>query len=148
MPRLKKEELTHLASDILARDVVDASGNWLTISSPSSNEEIYVSQCRSSSNSKGNWTYDFFHTISFEVVQEIGRSSGILLLVNYEEYKYTILDGADLIWVARYSSRNKSNQGPVCDFVVDREVSAEYQLRPYERMKAERRRLEVFPCPR
>jgi hypothetical protein len=145
MPRLKKAEIIGLAGTILGVETEQSSGNWISVSNPASQEDVYVSQCKSSSTSKGNWVYDFFHTLGFEVVQEICRRSGILLLLNYEERKYAILDGADLVWVVRYSSRTKSNQGPVCDFVIDRERSAIFQLRPYDRMKLERRTVEVIP---
>ena len=104
---------------------------------------IYVSQCKPSKSSKGHWNYDFFHTLSFDLVVEIGEAFGILVLLNYVDRQFAVLTGGDLIWVAKYSSRNKSNDGMVCDLVIERGRNGEYYLRPYDRLRPERRRVEI-----
>ena len=112
--------------------------------SPVGRRMIYVSQCKPSTSSKGHWNYDFFHTLSFDLVTEIGDDSGIVVLLDYVNRKFAVLTAGDLIWVAKFSSRNKSNEGMVCDFVIDRGRDGEYCLRPYDRMRPERRRVEIY----
>ena len=105
---------------------------------------IYVSQCKPSKSSKGHWNYDFFHTLPFDLVMEIADSPGLLVLLNYVDRHITVLRGADLVWIAKYSSRNKSNEGLVCDLVVEKGRDGYYYLRPYDRMRPERRRVEIL----
>jgi len=143
MNRLSKTEVVNVVSGILGQDIGASSGNWLRVQSTNKDIEIYFSQCKPSSASKGKWTYDFFHTLGFSTVQDIGVRSGILVLLNYFDKTYVVLDSADLMWVVKYSSRKKSNDGIVCDFVIDRDSSGNYNLRPYDRQRIERRRVEV-----
>lgn len=143
MQRLTKPEVANVVSEILDQAAATTAGNWLRVQSSSKELEVYFSQCKPSSASKGKWTYDFFHTLAFQTVQDIGVRSGILVLLNYLDKTYVVLDSADLMWVVKYSSRNKSNDGIVCDFVIDRDSSGNYNLRPYDRQRIERRRMEV-----
>lgn len=143
MQRLSKPEVAEVVGKILGEPVGLTSGNWLQVQAAAKGLEVYFSQCKPSSASKGKWSYDFFHTLGFETVQDIGVRSGILVLLNYLDKTYAVLDSADLMWVAKYSSRNKSNDGVVCDFVIDRDISGSYNLRPYDRQRSDRRRVEV-----
>ena len=143
MSRLSKQEASELVTSIIGSTAVSSGGNWLKVRSNRGAFEVYYSQCKPAAASKGKWTYDFFHTLAFETVQDIGTRSGILVLLNYVDKTFVVLDAADLMWVVKYSSRQKSNAGVVCDFVVDREVSGDYNLRPYDRQRTERRHIEV-----
>lgn len=143
MQRLSKSEVANVVGDIIGQSVATTTGNWLRVESPRKELEVYFSQCKPSSASKGKWTYDFFHTLRFSTVQEIGVQSGILVLLNYLDKTYAVLDSADLMWVVKFSSRSKSNEGLVCDFVIDRDSAGNYNLRPYDRQRVERRRVEV-----
>ena len=143
MQRLSKVEVSSVVSEILGKDAALSTGNWLRVQSSSKELDVYFSQCKPSVASKGKWNYDFFHTLGFSTIQDIGVKSGVLILLNYLDKTYAILDTADLMWVVKFSSRNKSNAGVVCDFVIDRNSSGNYTLRPYDRQRTERRSLEV-----
>lgn len=141
--RLSKTDVANVVSGILGKDAEPTTGNWLSVPSSKKELEVYFSQCKPSSASKGKWNYDFFHTLGFSTLQDIGVRSGILILINYLDKTYAILDSADLMWVVKYSSRNKSNDGVVCDFVIDRDSGGNYNIRPYDRQRNERRHVEI-----
>jgi hypothetical protein len=143
MSRLSKEEVSEVVTKILGEKPTPLPGNWFRASPASAEVDVYYSQCKPSAASKGKWNYDFFHTLSFETVQNIGVRSGILILMNYIDRTYAVLDSADLMWVVKFSSRNKTNDGLVCDFVIDRDVGGAYNLRPYDRQRSDRRSVEV-----
>ena len=74
-----------------------------------------------------------------ETLEGILDSSGTLILINYVDRLYIRLNPSDIGWALRYSSRNKSNEGAVTDFVVESKVQSSYVLRPYDRLRHERR---------
>jgi len=144
MSKLSKSEAAEVVASVLGTDASTLSGNWVEFDSKSSKQAIYFSQCKPSAASKGHWKYDFFHTLSFSTVQEIGERSGFLILINYVDRTYALLNTGDLLWVARNSSRTKSNEGVVCDFVIERNNNGAYDLRPYDRQRQERHAVEVM----
>jgi len=143
MARLKKDEVLTIISSLFNTVSESVGGNWIEVESKRDTEKVFFSQCKSATPGKSHWKYDFFHTLGFQTIQEIGQESGILILMNYEHQLFSILDAADLIWISRFSTRNKSNDGLVCDIVVDRDHVGNYQLRPYDRLSLERRIVEV-----
>jgi len=142
LKRLTKEQASELISQLI-QPCTPYGGNWLNIETGSGNSKIYFSQTKPSSASKGHWNYDFFHTLSFETVQEICRESSCLVLLNYVDKTYTILDGADLLWLARYSSRDKSNDGAVIDIVINKFEDGSSRLTPYDRLSNKSKQVEV-----
>lgn len=142
LKRLTKEQVSELISQLI-QPCSPSGGNWLNIETSSGNSKIYFSQTKPSSASKGNWHYDFFHTLSFETVQEICRESSCLVLLNYVDKTYTILDGADLLWLARYSCRNKSNDGAVIDIVINKFKDGICRITPYDRLSNNSIKVEV-----
>ena len=119
LKRLAKDQVSKLVSR-LVHPCIPAGGNWLEVKTGPAKSRVYFSQTKPSTASKGHWTYDFFHTLSFDTMEEICREISCLVLLNYVDKTYAVLDGADLLWLARYSSRNKSNDGAVIDIVVNR----------------------------
>ena len=116
---------------------------WIDIPVDSGNERIFFSQCKPSSASKGHWSYDFFHTISVERIGEIAANGATMVLINYVDKLFAVLDGKDIVWLCVYSARNKSNEGFVCDIVVEKNDDGDFFLRPYDRIRGERRYIEV-----
>lgn len=143
MARLTTKEISDLIPEILGKSSEAISVNWHKVPPGKDSPEIYVSQCKSSWAGEGKWNYTFFHTLGFETIQDIGVKSGVLILVNYIDFFYAALDTADLMWLVRYSARTKSNDGLVCDIVIDLDPSGEFYLRPYDRNKSVRRQVAV-----
>jgi len=142
LKRLKKSEVAELISRIIAPAKTD-SGNWLEVDTAPAKTKVYFSQTKPSAASKGHWTYEFFHTLGFDTVEEVCRESGCMILLNYVDRTYAILDGADLLWLAMVSSRQKSNDGPVIDIVINRSEDGGYRLTSYDRVRKDSRPVEV-----
>ncbi len=142
MSRLSTNEAAQIIGRILQRKAEPVDRNWVCVNT-TEHTYAYFSQCKPSAAGRGKWHYDFFHTLGFETIQDIGKKAGLLVLLNYIDKTYAVLDCADLMWVVKYSSRPKSNSGLVCDFVIDRDVNGNYNLRPYARQNKERRQVEV-----
>ena len=140
--RLKKTEVVELVSKIIG-EVDGEKGNWLKTKTQESEARIFFSQSKPSAASKGHWVYDYFHTLGFQTLEEINKESGIMILINYVDKTYAILDGGDILWLAFYSSRMKSNDGFVVDIVIDRCSEGNYRLRPYERSNKNFRLVDV-----
>lgn len=104
---------------------------------------VFVSQCQPSRTSKGHWDYDFFHTITAEVIEEVMGGTGIILLINYVDRIYSVLSASDIAWAVRHSSRPKGYNEHVTDFVVERAEDGIYHLRPYDRFSRIRRKIDV-----
>jgi hypothetical protein len=145
MRRLTKPEVVEFVRKHINPNAELMKGNWIEINLKSGLENIFFSQTKPSAAGKGHWKFDFFHTLSVERIGEIAANGAMLILINYVDKVWTILDGADLIWLCTYSSRRKSNDGMVCDIVIERNDEGEYLIRPYDRMKIERRNVEVKP---
>lgn len=143
MPRLSKTAVAALLPSVIGQPGTPLTTNWMRVFPEPQPLDLYVSQCKPSSASDGKWDYHFFHTLSFETIQEIGVRSGILILLNYVDQLFAVLDTSDMMWVVRYSSRSKSNEGIVCDFVIDLDASGSYYLRPYDRNRSVRRNVQV-----
>jgi hypothetical protein len=144
MARLSKTTVAELLPQIIGQPATPLTTNWMRVAAGHEPLDVYVSQCKPSSASDGKWDYHFFHTLGFETVQDIGIRSGILVLLNYVDKSYAVLDTADLMWVIKNSSRSKSNEGIVCDFVIDLDPSGTYYLRTYDRNRTARRNVKVL----
>ena len=105
---------------------------------------VFVSQCQPSRTSKGHWKYEFFHTITEEVIEEVMNGSGVILLVNYVDEIYAVLNASDIVWAVRHSSRIKGYKEKVTDIVVDKIPDGTFQLRPYDRFSRVRRHIRVI----
>lgn len=145
MRRLSKQAVTDFVRRNINPSAEPLKGNWIEITLEKGVESIFFSQTKPSAAGKGHWKYDFFHTLSVERIGEIAANGAMLVLINYVDKVWAILDGADLVWICTYSSRRKSNEGMVCDIVIERNDSGDYLIRPYDRMKIERRNIEVRP---
>ncbi|MDC0656105.1 hypothetical protein OAP41_04350 [Candidatus Poseidoniaceae archaeon] len=145
MRRLTKPDVVRFIRERIDPNAESLKGNWIEVNVKSGMENIFFSQTKPSAAGKGHWKYDFFHTLAVERIGEIAATGAMLVLINYVDKVWVILDGADLVWLCTYSSRRKSNDGMVCDIVIERNDAGEYLLRPYDRMKVERRRVEVKP---
>jgi hypothetical protein len=133
MVRLSREEIEPLLSNLFLDFEIDSqtiNRYWAT--GPSQKSLLYVSQCKPSESSKGNWTYEFFHTIKFDIVLEVLETHGSILLVDYVRKRYCLLGPADIGWIIRFSSRNKSNEGQVIDVVIKQKYEGQYFLRSYD----------------
>ena len=141
--RLSKSEVVGFFQDHIDENAASFGGNWIDIPVDSGHQKIFFSQCKPSSASKGHWNYDFFHTISVGRIGEIAANGATMVLINYIDKVYAVLDGEDIVWLCTFSTRRKHNQGVVCDIVIERNDDGEYLFRPYDRMKIERRKIEV-----
>lgn len=141
--RLSKPQVVEFIQARIASNAEAAEGNWIEISVPSGIERLFFSQCKPSAAGKGHWNYDFFHTISVQRMGEIAANGATMVLMNYVDKVYAVLDGEDIVWLCTFSTRRKSNEGVVCDIVIERNGAGEYLFRPYDRMKMERRKIEV-----
>lgn len=103
---------------------------------------VFVSQCQPSRTSKGHWDYDFFHTITDQVIEEVMEGSGTIVLINYVDHLYSVVRPPDIAWAIRHSSRPKGYGEQVTDFVVE-EADGGHCLRPYDRFSPFRRSIEV-----
>ena len=143
MGRLSKSEILDFIQGLIDQNAALSGGNWIDIPVDSGREKIFFSQCKPSSASKGHWSYDFFHTISLERIGEIASNGATMVLINYVDKIFAVLDGEDIVWLCVYSTRNKSNSGVVCDIVIERNDHGDFFLRPYDRIRSERREIEV-----
>ena len=140
--KLSKDEIVQIANSIIGQ-TSPANGNWIETRSKASTCKIYHSQCKPSSASKGHWKYDFFHTLRLDTLLEVCEESSHVLLLNYIYKSYALLNGADLLWLARFSGRKKSNEGEVIDIVIIRNDEGTFELVPYDKSRIERRKIEV-----
>ena len=142
--RLPKSEVLNLLRNEFATELIRSVNlNRYDISIPNHRTRLYVSQSKPSKNSKGHWQYEFFHTLTFSVLEEVLDGLGVLLLVNYVDRTYTVLQSSDIAWVIRYSSREKGYDEEVTDFVIEKDSEGKYQLRPYDRFNPRRRSIHV-----
>lgn len=142
--RLSKSKLNILLNRIFGEnDVQSKTVNRHWVGQTPSQALIFVSQCKPSSASKGHWKYEFFHTIKLDTILEILDSHGRILLLDYIRFRYCLLSPADIGWVLRYSSRNKSNEGPVVDICVKEKLDQVYCLKPYDTLRREERLVSV-----
>jgi hypothetical protein len=140
--KLSKSEIVEVVSSKLA-DAEPMGGNWLQVAVTEKNCRVYHSQCKPSTASKGHWKYEFFNTLRFKTVEAICKESSCLVLLNYVHKVFAVLDGADLLWLARFSGRQKSNEGEVIDIVIVRDEEGDYKLIPYDKSRRESREVEV-----
>jgi len=143
MKRLAPDEVAKKLSEITNKDYIPDHGNWLTSNTPSTKSFVYFSQCKPSTAGSGNWHYDFFHSLSFSTIDSIARDCEFLILVNYVDRTFAKLHMGDLLWLSKYSTRNKVNNGLTMDIVIERNPEGGYHLRPYDRFRPERRNVEV-----
>jgi hypothetical protein len=142
--RLPKSEILELLKKEFETEFVQTvSLNKFDVAVPMNRTRLYVSQSKPSTSSKGHWQYDFFHTVTFSVLEEVLDGLGVLVLVNYVDRIYTVLQSSDIAWVIRYSSREKGYNEEVTDFVIEKDVEQNYQLRPYDRFNPRRRAIQV-----
>ena len=142
---IPRERISLLMQEIFDTSDVSVKGrNRYSITFPEREMIVWVSQSKSSSSGKGHWKYDFWITMKMERLEEILDSSGVMVLVNYVKMEYIVLNPSDIAWAIRYSSRLKSNEGPVTDFVVDIGMHPSYNLRPYDRLRKERRAVQSW----
>jgi len=144
MKRLGKEEIQPLLKYLFADFQIEPktiNRYWAT--RPSQKSLLYVSQCKPSESSKGNWTYEFFHTIKFDIVLEILETHGSILLIDYVRRRHCLLSPADIGWIIRFSSRNKSNEGQVIDVVIKEKYEGQFFLRSYDSHKKMERKVLI-----
>jgi len=142
--RLSKEEVQSLISPLFKSNEISAQTTnrfWKIESTKRS--LLYVSQCKPSNSSKGNWKYEFFHTIKLSTILEILETHGSLLLIDYVRLRYCLLGPADIGWIIRFSSRNKGNEGQVVDIVIKEKFQQSYYLRPYDTHRKEERQIII-----
>mgnify|MGYP001165474521 FL=1 len=144
--RLGKAEVTDIISDIMdANLVIPMKSNFYHVNHNDTSKIVYVSQCKPSSHSKGNWDYLFFHTITETVLEQVLFGNGNLVLINYVHRSVIILDAADIGWAIRHSSRIKNTRGKkeyVTDFVVNN-VDDYHILEAYDRKSSHKRGVTI-----
>ena len=138
--RVSKEAVADLLKVVFGTEFV----NSITINRYDIPEggRVFVSQSQPSRTSKGHWDYEFFHTITDQVIEEVMEGSGTIVLINYVDQTYSVLRPPDIAWAIRYSSRPKGYGEQVTDFVVE-ETDGVHYLRPYDRFSPFRRNIEV-----
>ena len=130
LQKVSTEEIVNLLESALPiTGNIIRSSNWFRWSDGDSPKAIYVSQCKPSSYSKGNWYYEFFHTLSSKSMDKILQNHHNVVLIDYATRRFTILDHEDISWVYENSSRVRKKGGLVTDFVV-RMTESEYYLEP------------------
>tara|TARA_B100000029_G_C17417219_1_gene902929 strand:+ start:314 stop:781 length:468 start_codon:yes stop_codon:yes gene_type:complete len=141
--KVTRETIAELLKQIFETEFVNIqSTNRYDVGTPRGGR-VFVSQSQPSRTSKGHWKYEFFHTITEKVIEEIMDGSGRLVLINYVDRLFVDLNSSDICWCIRHSSRIKGkNLEQVTDFVVER-VGQEYRLRPYDRFSNLRRKVSV-----
>ena len=127
---LDENEICSLLSSFFSIDcIIKSSKNWFNWDENLEIKMVYVSQCKPSSFSKGNWYYEFFHTFSSKSMEKITENSCKVILIDYATKRYAILDTDDINWVYENSSRVRKKGGAVTDFVI-RGTDSEYYLEP------------------
>ena len=146
--RLRKSEVTEiLMKQFDTEMVIPLNSNFFHVHHNNLPKPIYVSQCKPSTYSKGNWDYLFFHTITETVLERILFGNGNLVLINYVHGSVIILNAADIAWAIRHSSRVKNTQGKeeyVTDFVVEKLESGSVCLTPYNRSLSLEREIRLI----
>ena len=128
--KLHKAELCELLKLWLPIDgKITPSSNWFEWIEVNEQKAVYVSQCKPSSFSKGNWYYEFFHTLSSKSMDKILENQFQVVLIDYATRRFTILNHDDVNWVYDNSSRVRKKGGLVTDFVV-RLSGKKYYLEP------------------
>ena len=141
--RLSKEKLNDILSHVFDENGIQSetvNRHWRD--QVPTKSLIFVSQCKPASDST-KWKYEFFSTIKLDTILEILDSHGSMLLIDYVRLRYSLLGPADIGWLLRYSSRNKSNEGPVVDVVVKEKLDQVYCLKPYDTLRREDRPVSV-----
>jgi hypothetical protein len=142
MSRLSKSEVTEIIREQYDSEmVVPMKSNFYHVNHNDTSKIVYVSQCKPSSHSKGNWDYLFFHTITEIVLERVLFGNGNLVLINYVHRSVIVLNAADIAWAIRHSSRVKNTRGKeehVTDFVVSFSDNNHF-LEPYDRRSDKKR---------
>jgi hypothetical protein len=142
--KLSKEQIIPLLADLFTdSEIENQTLNRFWTIGPPRKSLMYVSQCKPSTSSRGNWKYEFFHTIKLSTVLEVLETHGKILLIDYIRKRYCLLGAADIGWIIRFSSRNKSNEGQVIDVVIKEKLEQVYVLRPMDTHKKEERIVKV-----
>lgn len=146
--RLSKSEVTEIIREQYDSEIViPMKSNFFHVNHNNLSKPIYVSQCKPSTYSKGNWDYLFFHTITETVLERILFGNGNLVLINYVHKSVIILDAADIGWAIRHSSRVKNTRGKeeyVTDFVVEKLETGSVCLTPYNRSLSLEREIRLI----
>ena len=142
--RLSKDQIMPLLMDLFEESVIETQTlNRFWAFGPPRKSLMYVSQCKPSSSSRGNWKYEFFHTIKLSTVLEVLETHGNILLIDYIRKRYCLLGAADIGWTLRFSSRNKSNEGQVVDVVIKEKLDQVYVLKPMDTHRKQEREVKV-----
>jgi len=141
--RSTKSEITELLKVIFETEfIIPISVNRYDVGAQRGGR-VFVSQSQPSRTSKGHWKYEFFHTITEKVIEEVMDGSGVLVLINYVDRLYVALSPSDISWSVRHSSRVKGKDlEQVTDFVIERSGDR-HLLRPYDRYSRFRRQVKV-----
>ena len=100
---------------------------------------VYVSQTKSSEDSKGHWDYQFFHTLGMSTISEILEGGGMLLLIDYMNRRHCLLRTEDIVWLIRHSSRDKGGKKESVVDIVIQESNGEFYLDPYKKEVTDKR---------
>ena len=142
--RLSKDKILSLLTDLFVESEIETQTiNRFSILGLPRKSLMYVSQCKPSTSSRGNWTYEFFHTIKLSTVLEVLDTHGYVLLIDYIRKRYCLLGPADIGWIIRFSSRNKSNEGQVIDVVIKEKLDQIYVLKPMDTHRKQERTVKV-----
>jgi len=142
--RLSKDQIMPLLTDLFTESEIEPQTvNRFWTFGPPKKSLMYVSQCKPSASSRGNWKYEFFHTIKLSTVLEVLETHGKILLIDYIRNRYCLLGAADIGWIIRFSSRNKSNEGQVVDVVIKEKLDQVYVLKPMDTHRKQERNVNV-----
>lgn len=124
---LEMDEICSVLQEIHGNLVIESdSRNWFRVLGGAGESVVYVSQCKPSAYGRGNWYYEFFHSIGESAIQKILDSEARMLLIDYMNRRYAYLSSDDIGWAIENSSRFWKNKGEVTDFVIKESESGFY----------------------
>ena len=92
----------------------------------------------------GKWNYEFFHTFSVDVVEEIVARGCNFILLDYVEERKIKVQIKDLFWLFQHNSRIKGKRKEWSVDIVVKYVDGEFYFTSYEQTNNAKRLTQLM----
>ena len=125
MERFRPDQMVELLSELGYAKLTAKNMNWYK----SDNVSLYVAQSKPSMYGRANWYFEFWNSIRSKTLDLIEDDDASLILVDYINSRYILLDSQTVEWVRNNSSRKRKEE-IVSEFVV-KKIDDDFYLVPY-----------------
>lgn len=140
-----KQRCIDLVQNVYASPVIRTKGkNRFYIQRDGFIELVYVSQTKPSKYGRGKWNYEFFHTFSVDVVEEIVAKGCNFILLDYVEERKIEVQIKDLFWLFQHNSRIKGKRKEWSVDIVVKCIDGEFYFTSYEQTNNAKRSTQLM----